>query len=86
MVENKKVTLNPENNDDNCFQYALSVALNHQNIGKKPQRISKIKPFMDQFNWNEIDFPSHSKDWKKVEQNNKTVALNICLYHTIPKK
>ena len=86
MVENKKVTLNPENNDDNCFQYALSVALNHQNIGKKPQRISKIKPFMDQFNWNEIDFPSHSKDWKKVEQNNKTVALNIYLYHTIPKK
>ena len=79
MVENKKVTLNPENNDDNCFQYALSVALNHQNIGKKPQRISKIKPFMDQFNWNEIDFPSHSKAWKKVEQKNNTFALKIYL-------
>ena len=25
----------------------------------------------------EIDFPSHSKDWKKFESNNKTVALNI---------
>ena len=22
-------------------------------------------------------FPSHSKDWKKFEQNNKTIALNI---------
>ena len=25
----------------------------------------------------EIDFPSDSKDWKKFEQNNKTIALNI---------
>ena len=32
-LKNKRATTNPENNDDNCFQYA--VALNHQNIGKK---------------------------------------------------
>ena len=31
-LKNKKATINPENNDDNCFQYALTVALNHQNI------------------------------------------------------
>ena len=24
-----------------------------------------------------IYFPSHSKDWKNFEQNNKTIALNI---------
>ena len=34
-------------------------------------------PFIDQYNWKEIEFPSHSKDWKKFEQNNKTIALNI---------
>ena len=76
-LKNKKATINPKNNDDNCFQYALTVALNHQNIEKNLQRISKIKPFIDQYNWKEIDFPSHSKDWKKFEQNNKTIALNI---------
>ena len=32
---------------------------------KNPKRISKIKPVMDQYNWNKIDFPLHSKDWKK---------------------
>ena len=48
-LKNKKATINPENNDDNCFQYTLTVALNHQNIGKNPQRISKIKPFIDQY-------------------------------------
>ena len=41
------------------------------------QKISKIKLFLDQYNWKEIDFPSRSKDWKKFEQNNKSIALNI---------
>ena len=36
-----------------------------------------MKPFIDQYNWKEIDFLSLSKDWKKFEQNNKTIALNI---------
>ena len=31
-LKNKKATINPENNDDNCFQYALTVALNHQTL------------------------------------------------------
>ena len=46
-------------------------------MGKNAQTISKIKPFIDQYNWNQLDFPSYSKDWKKLEQNNKTIALNI---------
>ena len=41
-LKNKKATINPKNNDNNCFQYALTVALNYQNIEKEPQRISKI--------------------------------------------
>ena len=53
--------------DDNCFQYALAVALNYEKIKKDPQRISKIKPFIDQYNWKEIDFPLHGEDWKKIE-------------------
>ena len=53
----KKATINPQNNDDNCFQYALTVALNHQHIVNNPQRISKIKPCTDQYSWKEIDFP-----------------------------
>ena len=64
LLKNKKATINPKN-DDKCFQYALTVALNYEQIGKDPQRITKIKPFIDQYSWKEIDFPSHKKDWKK---------------------
>ena len=41
-LRNKGVTINPKNNDDNCFQYAITVALNHQNIENHPERISNI--------------------------------------------
>ena len=76
-LKNKKATINPKYKDDKCFQYALTVALNHEQIKDHPERISNIKTFIDQYNWKEIDFPSHGKDWKKFESNNKSIALNI---------
>ena len=76
-IKDKKSTINPKNNDYKCFQYAVTVALNHDKINKNPQRVSKIKPFIDQYNWNNIDFPSTSKDWKTFELNNESIALNI---------
>ena len=38
-LKNKKATINPKINDDKCFQYALTVALNYQNIKNNPERI-----------------------------------------------
>ena len=75
-LKDKKPTINPINNDYKCFQYAVTLALNLDKIGKNPQRISKIKPFIDQYNSKDIDFPSTSKDWRKFELNNE-IALNI---------
>ena len=50
-LKNKKAAINPKNNDNKCFQYALTVALNYQNIKNNPERISKIKYFIDQYSW-----------------------------------
>ena len=75
-LKDKKSTINPKNNDHKCFQYAATLALNFDNINNHPEKISKIRPFIDQYNWKDIDFPAASKDWKKFELNNK-VALNI---------
>ena len=38
-LKNKKATINPENNADKCFQYALTVTFNYEQIKKNPQRI-----------------------------------------------
>ena len=75
-LKDKKSTINPKNNDHKCFQYAVTLALNLDNIDNHPERISKIKPFINQYNWKDIDFPPTNKDWRKFELNNE-IALNI---------
>ena len=77
MAKKEKATRNPKNNDDKCFQYALTVALNHKQIKKGPQRISKIKPFVDRYKWKEIDFSTSFNSWKNFGSNNESIALNI---------
>ena len=42
-LKDKKATINPKNDDDKCFQYVLTVALNYEQILKNPQKISKIR-------------------------------------------
>ena len=43
----------------------------------KKQKLTKIKPFIKKCNWKGIKFLSEKDDWKKIEKNNRTVALNI---------
>ena len=64
-------------NGINSFQNALNEALNYQTIETHLERISKIMPYIDKYNWKGIEFPAGPKDWKKFEQNNKEIALNI---------
>ena len=58
-MENKKATINHINKKDNkCFQYAVTVVLNDEEIQNDPQRIIKIKPFIKKYNWEGINYPS----------------------------
>ena len=58
-LKTKEAKVNPKNNEKKCFQYAVTVALSHENIEKNLQRVSKIKYFINQYNWKKINFPSH---------------------------
>ena len=66
-IENQKATINPINKKDNkCFQYAVTVTLNHEQIGKHAERIRKTKPFINKYKWEGIIFLSD--DWKKLRK------------------
>ena len=54
-------------------------------MGKHPEIITKIKPITNKYNWEKINFPSEKDDWKKIEKNNVTIALNV-LYVNKRKK
>ena len=74
----KEVIINNNNNNNsNDFQNTLDHALNYQAIKANPERIYKLKPYINKYNWKEIDFPTGPKNWIKFEQNNKTIALNV---------
>ena len=45
-LKNEKAITNPKSNDDKCFQYAITVTINYQNIKNNPERLIKIKPFI----------------------------------------
>ena len=43
-LKDKKCTVNQKNNDNKCFQYATTLALNFNKINKHPQRIPFLPP------------------------------------------
>ena len=65
------------NNDNNSLKNALDDALNYQTIKANLERISKLEPYINKYNWKGIEFPAGPKDWKKFTRNNNTIALNI---------
>ena len=76
--KNRKPTISPINKKDTkCFQYAVTVALNHEEIKKGLQRITKIKAFINEYIWEGINFLSEKDNWKKIQKNNVTIALNV---------
>ena len=56
LDKKQKATINPINKRDNiCFQYDITIALYHKKTKKDRQRIIKIKPFINKYNWKGIN-------------------------------
>ena len=76
-MKNKKGTINLKNEDDKCFIYAIIALLNHREIDSHLEIISKLKPYINDYNWCGLEFPAKPWDCTKFEQNNSSIALNI---------
>ena len=60
----KEAIINNNDNNNNDLQNALNDALNYQTSEKNPQRISKLKPYINKYNWEGIHFPQDQKNGK----------------------
>ena len=67
-IKQKKSKSNPTKNDDQYFQCAAIIALNHEKIELHPERVSEIKPFINNYNLEEINYSSNIQDWKKLKK------------------
>ena len=72
----KKVIINPINEDQECFKWAVIVASRWEDIDRNPQRISKLKKFEVDFDWSGIGFLVSFRDIKGFEFRNQ-ISINI---------
>ena len=72
----KKAIINPCNEDQECFKWAIIAASRWEDIDNNPQRISKLARFQSDFNWSGIRFPVSVKDIKKFEIKNQ-ISINL---------
>ena len=72
------MAITPINKKDNkCFQYTVTVALNCEEIKRDPQRITKIKRFINKYNSEGINIPSEKDDWEKNVKSNVKIPVNV---------
>ena len=72
----KKAIINPLNEDQECFKWAVIVASRWEDIDRNPQRISKLKKLEADFDWSGIGFPVSFRDIKGFEFRNQ-ISINI---------
>ena len=76
-MKNKKAVINPQNKDEECFKWAVIVALHDEDIKHNPERISLLRPYENQYNWKGLEFPVSIKKINKFEKNNPGIAVNV---------
>ena len=72
----KKAIINPKNSDLECFKWAAIAAMKWEEIDRDHQRISKLKRYKDDFDWDGIKFPTSFRDIKRFESRNE-ITINI---------
>ena len=72
-IVKKKAIINTQNNDEECFQWAVIAALE---IGKDPQRVSNLKKFENNYDWSGLRFLVTIKDIGVFETKND-VSVNL---------
>ena len=78
----KNAVLNPQNKkDEECFKWAVNAELHHEEISSHPERISKLKPYSDLYNWKGLDFPVTGRNIDKFKKSNKDIAVNVLYIH-----
>ena len=57
----KRLVLNPHNKDNKCFQYSITLSFYHKEIVKNFCMVSQIRPYINNTNWENTNFPPISK-------------------------
>ena len=76
ILASKKVIIYPQNDNLECFKWEVIAVMRWEEIGKDPQRISKLKNYEEDFNWIDIKFPAFVCDIANWESRNQ-ISVNV---------
>ena len=71
----KGAIINPKNSDIECFKWAVIAAMKWKDIGGHHERISKLRRYEDDFDWDGMKF----RDIKRFESTND-ITINILAF------
>ena len=74
-IASKKAVINPKNeNDEECFKWAVTEALHHKEIKSHPEHISNIVGCTNNYNWSGLEFPVAINKINEFKKNNDIVV------------
>ena len=77
LIASKKAVINPKNeNDEECFKWAVIAALHHKEIKSHPECISNIKRYTNNYNWSGLEYPVAINKINEFKKNNN-VSINV---------
>ena len=74
--EEKKAIIKAQNNDEECFKWAVIAALEWSEIKSHPERVLNLRKFVNNYDWSGLKFPVVIKDIKVFEMNND-ITINV---------
>ena len=75
-MADKKAIINPQNQDQEYFKWALIAASKWEEIIKNPQLLSNLRKYKSEFDWSGLEFPVAVKGIKSFENPNK-IFINL---------
>ena len=75
-LASKKAIIKPQNEDQECFKWAVITASRWEDINNNLERISKLRKFERDFDWSGIGFSVPFKDISKFEFRNQ-ISINL---------
>ena len=58
FIQCKKAVINPQNEGNKCFKWAVIASLHNPDIKNNPQRIPNLKKFKNCYDWSGLSFPT----------------------------
>ena len=74
----KRSVINPHNeNNKECFKWAVLAALYHTKMKNHPEKITNLKQFEDKCNWGGLKFPMVLNKIDNFERRNPDIAVHV---------